>query len=307
MRTILLTFTVMLFQNPLTFCNYDANAIFLEWQKNYGSINYMEFEFTDRITNVVQQEGRNISPLWDTLTIHTKQSSNGKYSSEYSKTRMNVSGESKTTKEMVVFDGIDQYVFTLSDGECNRVVINDKHLEKGLNLYNELVFYFLTEKVGYPQPPNPPKQINYLELMFPLIVPLDRLIIRAEIEFVSGESCIVVDLLNLPKSKIIQTVWFAKDAGMLPMKYIWYDEKGGFLEKMEVLEVADSNGVWYPKKGRRTQNYRTQYKSITHEINVTKFVANPAFDENDFKVTISPETIVHDSRIKESYLVGSPD
>ena len=234
------------------------------------------------------------------LTMHTKQASDGKYCSEYTVTMTRGEEEHLVQKRKVVFDGIDQFAFELDEGRAPMVSINGKHLMRGLNLYNELEFYFLTEKVGNPEH-------NFIESLFPPRVAPGTVRIRAERELIAGQSCAVLERLHPKMPLVVHTVWFAEDAGMLPMKFVWVDNNGELLEMTEVLEVAQSDGFWYPKHARRTQNYRVEQKSVSHEITVTMCLRNPTYGSDEFKVEIAPGTIVYDDRIKEGYLVGSPD
>lgn len=300
MRTILLALTLSLLSCTLALGNIDVNGIFSQWQKNYGSITHLEFAFTDVVTNVVQNEGQNVPLLYDMLTMHTKQASDGKYCSEYTVAMTRGEGESLVRKRKVVFDGTDQYVFELDEGQCPMVWVNDRHLVRGLNIYNELEFYFLTEKEGNPKH-------NFIESLFPPMAAPGTVRLRAERELVAGRSCVVLERLHPKIPMVVQTVWFAEDAGMLPMKFVWVDNNGDLLEMTEVLEVAQSDGFWYPKHARRTQNYRIEQKSVSHEITVTRCLRNPTYGSDEFKVEIEPGTIVYDDRIKEGYLVGSPD
>ena len=118
----------------------------------------------------------------------------------------------------------------------------------------------------------------------------------------------MVEVLGPDKDKVMITLWLAKDAGMLPVKYTYFGRNGNLLERMEVLEVAQNDGFWYPKKAKRTQCFRwVEQKSVTHEITVTKCIANPTYGPDEFKAEIAPGTIVYDDRVKENYLMGSPD
>jgi hypothetical protein len=120
----------------------------------------------------------------------------------------------------------------------------------------------------------------------------------------NGVACEGFKLFKVGRTIPEFELWIASDKGMLPILFKRFDSVGNVIVKIEIFEIAQSKGLWYPNKAKRSINLGRGAQVLKYETVVDKFVLNPEIDPNIFKLEFPPGTRVVDDRIKESYEVG---
>jgi len=161
-----------------------------------------------------------------------------------------------------------------------------------------------------------PNGIPELAMWFKLGKLRCRVVVRTHLEYVAGETCHVVEIIDDSKFRgkpreLKLVYWVAHDKGMCPMKYQMLEngelEKEITIEKIAVADM-DGNSVWYPQKAYRTISH-DEIGTIRNELTVTDFVPNVDVDDDTFRFDFPHGTHVTDRVLGLSYIAGgaSPD
>jgi hypothetical protein len=121
-----------------------------------------------------------------------------------------------------------------------------------------------------------------------------------ELETVAGKLCHVIEVIN-NNGITANKIWVAHECGMLPLKY--ERNINGRINGIEVEQVAESNGIWYPIKAYRVQDVeRLGY--IKYELKVHSFMPKVKTDDNTFRFNFPNGTRVHDQVLGTDYVAG---
>jgi hypothetical protein len=124
-----------------------------------------------------------------------------------------------------------------------------------------------------------------------------------ELDTVAGKLCHVIEVAN-KQGILLDKVWVAHECGMLPLKY--EDNINGRINGIEVEQVAESNGIWYPVKAYRVQDVES-LGYIKYEFTVHKFVPNVKVNDNTFRFDFPNGTDVVDRVKGIEYVAGVED
>jgi hypothetical protein len=282
-----------------------AEEILAAWEKNYGSLNSLEVECAEKVVSAVPGSDPNFDymarDMIKYIEIHRTDQGDKFYCST---TVLRKPGELVTNETS--FDGIEQREYT---AESKTGMIFPKLQETTLAIGNLIDCYLLRRKVGKEKLPEF-KNLFETARLHPDQVTIG---IRPFLEEVNGQMCHVV--VYGETGNVNKIIWVAHERNMLPMKYqvmdrtkdtaTYYVEDG-----VEVLEIGfaktDNGGLWYPKKARRI-DCMPSYYTVTFEIEVSKFIPNVACDPNIFRMAFPNGTRVFDTRINESYVIGTEE
>jgi len=107
----------------------------------------------------------------------------------------------------------------------------------------------------------------------------------------------------VPDGKIFTAeVWLAVDKGMLPVKFV-ADLDGVVEQTLDVHEIIELDGYFYPKKARTKQTRRRKDAASIKEYTLINFKRNPVHDCEIFDMKLAPGTRVSDKRINEEYTI----
>jgi len=258
------------------------------WKLNYGKIDSvpLEISYTERLIEASSTIDPNYAENKPYLIkIHRIQQGHKFFATIL--TQRNPSEEPVTTETS--YDGISQRVYrpSLKEG----IIFSGR---SGSNIEaNSLKNYLLAN------PPYPIEQMfsgSEQDPNYSLSV--------CDPNTLNGVTCEGFKLLKVGWTTPKFELWVAPDKGMLPMIFKRFNWSGDLILKLEVFEVGQSKGLWYPKKAKMSINLGRGAQVLIYEIVVDKFVLNPEVDPNIFKMKFSVGTTVLDYRIKESYEVG---
>ena len=106
-----------------------------------------------------------------------------------------------------------------------------------------------------------------------------------------------------PDGKIFTAeVWLAVDKGMLPVKFV-ADLDGVVEQTLDVHEIIELDGYFYPKKARTKQTRRRKDAASIKEYTLINFKRDPLHDCEIFDMKLAPGTRVFDKRINEEYTI----
>lgn len=276
-----------------------SEEILSEWEKNYSSIPSLEVEFIERVLSAVplreeDQERMQGIPKYEKFHRIEQQ---GKFYCSYTHPLRDDPNKFMLTN--FSFDGIEFRVCKPDDKSGLIYQQVYKHSPANSNKIGE---YLLSASDS--------SGVQYFKQLFESSEIIeDRILnVRPFLEEVNGQKCHVVELSD-EEGVIYIIIWVAHEKGMLPMKYQDYGYEGKEIQfGFEVLEIAlgssEKSSLWYPKKAQRVMNLPSIGGKVTFEIEVSKFIPNPAIDPNIFKLEFPVGTTVMDDRIKESYKVG---
>jgi len=259
------------------------------WKQNYGNFDSVPLEIscTDRLieaSSIIDPNYAENKPYL--IKIHRIQQGDKLFATEI--IQRNPSEEPFTTETS--YDGISERLYrpSLKEG----IIFSGRSKSgRGANLVKNYL-------LAYPSYP--------IEEMFSEAEqdPNCSLFV-CEPKTLNGVACEGFKLLKVGWTTPKVELWVAPDKGMLPILFKRYDYwTGDLMLKIEVLEIAQSKGLWYPKKAKLSFNQARGVKKFVIETVVDKFVLNPEIDPNIFKLEFPPGTRVVDVRIKESYEVG---
>ncbi len=259
------------------------------WKQNYGKIDSvpLEISYTDRLieaSSIIDPNYAENKPYL--IKIHRIQQGDKFFATEI--IQRNPSEEPLTTE--VSYDGISERLYRPSLKE-GFIFSGRSKRGSGPNLVKN---YLLA---------NPPYPIE--EMFSESEQDPNCSLFVCEPKTLNGVACEGFKLLKVGWTTPKVELWVAPDKGMLPILFKRYDYwLGDLILKLEVLEIAQSKGLWYPKKAKISVNLARGVKQYVYETVVDKFVLNPEIDPNIFKLEFPPGTTVVDDRIKESYEVG---
>lgn len=257
------------------------------WKLNYGKIDSvpLEISYTDRLIEASSTIDPNFNMPYLVKSYRIQQGD--KFFATVIMQR-NPSEEPFTTETS--YDGISQRLYrpSLKEG-----IIFSGRSKSGIE--NNLVKNYLLANPPYP-----------IEEMFSESEqdPNCSLFV-CDPKTLNGVACEGFKLLKVGWTTPKVELWIASDKGMLPILFKRYDYwTGDLMLKLEVLEIAQNKGLWYPKKAKLSINQARGVKKLVYETVVDKFVLNPEIDPNIFKLEFPLGTTVIDLRIKETYQIG---
>ncbi len=258
------------------------------WKQNYGKFDSvpLEISYTDRLIEASSTVDPNFAKRKPCLAKnHRIQQGDKFFATEL--VQRSPSKEPVTTETS--YDGIAQRVYRSS---LKRGTIFSGRSKSGIG-DNFLKNYLLAN------PPFPIEQMLSKSEQDP-----NYSLSVCDPNTLNGVACEGFKLFRVGRTIPEVELWVASDKGMLPMLFKRFDSVGNVVVKVEVLEIAQSKGLWYPKKAKRSINLGRGAQVFIYETVVDKFVLNPEVDPNIFKLEFPTGTRVVDMRIKESYQIG---
>jgi hypothetical protein len=283
----------------------DVNTILETWQSNYGNIKSIKVSYTERI---LEKEPSASDPnILNNLAIlmHVDRVEEGnRYYIRYSAADDGFAKQDNITEE--AFDNS-----TTREYEGRRKVGTIKSgpsIRQGptiLKVYM-LLDFDITPKMG-PFGPRLEKQDpnalpRFKEIFRRASIKGYTVTVRPELEAVAGKLCHVIEIAK--GDMLIDKLWVAHECGMLPLKYEQHNFKN--INGIEVEQVAESNGIWYPVKSYRVVD-KEPIGRVKFELIVHSFVPNVNVDDNTFRFDFPNGTRVVDEVKDIYYVVGDED
>jgi hypothetical protein len=278
----------------------DVNTILETWQRNYGNIKSMQVSYTER---VLEKKPPASDPNFLNnlvMCIHIDRVEEGNhYHARYSAEK---DGFAKP-------ENIREYIFNGSItkeyiGAEKSGTINSGLIGKSVEVMNILKEYMLLDThivlrenaTGfYWEKADPNELPRFREIFRWASIKKFKVAVRPELEIVAGKLCHVIEIAN-KEGIILNKLWVAHECGMLPLKY---DHN---IIGIEVEQVAESNGIWYPVKAYRIQDTERTGR-VKYELTVHKFVPNVKVDDSTFRFDFPNGTRVFDEVLGIVYVV----
>jgi hypothetical protein len=285
----------------------DVNAILETWHRNYGNIKSMQVSYTER---VLEKRKSASNPELDRLVMveHLERVEEGRrYRARYSYAEDGFA-KSKNVQEYS-FDGsvTKEYLGVRKSG-----TIRSGQTANGIEVKNILKTYMLldvdmlckeNESGIYWEKQDPNELQRFREIFRWASIQGFTVTILPELETIAGKQCHVIEVTN-KKGVLVDKVWVAHECGMLPLKYQY--NFNGRINGIEVEQVAESNGIWYPVKAYRILD-KEHIGYIKYELTVHSFVPNVKTDDNTFRFDFANGTWVDDQVKGIDYVVGDKD
>ena len=282
----------------------DVNTILETWQHNYGNIKSMQVSYTDR---VLEKEPSASDPNFLSnlvMLMHVDRVEEGnRFNVRYSTADDGFAKQDNITEEAFDNNTAREYFGNDKTGQ-----IESGMSARGAVRLNDLKEYMLLDfDMGVKMGPSGPR----IEKADPNALPRFREIFRyasikkftvtvlPELETVAGKLCHVIEISK--GDILLDKIWVAHECGMLPLKYEC--NVNGRINGMEVEQVAESNGIWYPVKAYRVHDIERTGR-VKYEIIVHKFVPNVKVDDNTFRFDFPNGTMVSDEVKDIHYVVG---
>jgi hypothetical protein len=284
----------------------DVNTILDTWQRNYGNIKSMQVSYTERVLEAKSPASDpNFLDNHLVMLQHLERVEEGnRYHA-----RLSLSQDGFAKPENVLeyaFDGSKTRSYI---GMRRAGTIQSGQTAGGMEVKNILKTYMLLDidmlckknaSGIYWEQQDPNELPRFREIFRWASIQKFTVTVRPELETVAGKLCHVIEVAN--KDGIIaDKIWVAHECGMLPLKYqhnINYRING-----IEVEQVAESNGIWYPVKAYRIQDIES-FGYIKYELTVHSFVPNVEVDGNTFRLDFANGTWVDDQVLGAEYVVG---
>jgi hypothetical protein len=285
----------------------DVNTILETWQRNYGNIKSMQVSYTER---VLEKEPPASDPNFLNnlvmLTHVDRVEEGNRFHVRYSTADDGFARQDNITEEAFYNSITREY-----EGRGKAGTIKSGISDRGTVILNNLKEYMLLDfDMGVKMSSLGPR----IEKADPNSLPRFREIFRRasinnftitvlpELETVAGKLCHVIEITK--GNMLIDKLWVAHECGMLPLKY----EQHNFdkINGIEVEQVAESNGIWYPVKAYRVQD-RKRTGRVKYELIVHSFVPNVKTDDNTFRFNFPNGTRVYDQVLGTDYVVGVED
>lgn len=287
---LMISVTIFVFLVGVSAAATSPDDVLKLWKQNYGKFDSvpLEISYTDRLVEASSTVDPNFANRW-VYSVKSQRIQQGDKFFATVLTQRSPSKEPVTTETS--YDGIAQRVYRPFE---KRGIIFSGRDTSGIGT-NILKNYLLAN------PPYPIEQMLSESVQDP-----NYSLSVCEPNTLNGVDCegFKLNWLKVGRIKPDFELWVAVDKGMLPMLFKMTDGLGNVVLEIEVLETAESKGLWYPKKAKSSINDGRGAQVLKYEIVVNNFVLNPEIDPNIFKMKFPVGTTVVDDRIKESYEVG---
>lgn len=283
----------------------DVNTILETWQQNYGNIKSMQVSYTER---VLEKKSPASDPNFlDTHLVMLMRLERVEEGNRYH-ARYSLAQDGFAKPENILeyaFDGSKTRSYI---GMRRAGTIQSGQTANGIEVKNILKEYMLldidmTPKENasgiYWEQQDPNELPRFREIFRWASIKKFTVTVRPELETVAGKLCHVIEITK--GDILLDKLWVAHECGMLPLKYQEYIN--GRLNGIEVEQVAESNGIWYPVKAYRIQDTEP-LGYIKYELTVHSFVPNVKTDDNTFRLDFSNGTRVHDKELGVDYVAG---
>ncbi|MFA5251459.1 MAG: hypothetical protein WC454_02595 [Phycisphaerae bacterium] len=281
----------------------DVNTIIETWHRNYGNIKSMQISYTER---VLEKEPSASDPNFLNnlvMLTHVDRVEEG----NCFHVRYSTADDGFAKPENIIEEAFD--------GNTTRYYIGKNKsgiIESGLSArstartilreYMLLDIDMLCKKTAsgiYWEQQDPNALPRFREIFRWASIKKFTVTVRPELETVAGKLCHVIEIT---KGDILpDKLWVAHEYGMLPLKYQEYIN--GRLNGIEVEQVAESNGVWYPVKAYQVKDTERTGR-VKEELIVHSFVPNVEVDDNTFRFDFPNGTRVVDKVKGTYYVVG---
>ncbi len=131
--------------------------------------------------------------------------------------------------------------------------------------------------------------------------------VRPQLEFIAGEACHVLELHQKDK---VETIWFAHNKNMLPMKTLYISSPNhgyGMVKTREVKEIAsvatETGILWYPRLIMEDLTIGTEF-SATYKVTIDEFVPFFKAPAETFSYKFPAGTLVWDKIQDIKYIAG---
>jgi hypothetical protein len=287
----------------------DVNAIIETWQNNYGNVKSMQVSYTERVLET--KPPASDPNILDNLVMwqHLEKVEEGeRYHARYCYS-MEKDGSKPENLTERAFNGSITREYsskekygTIQSGLTGRNVEVMNHLKEYMLL--DIYMYLKMGTSGpYWEKAEPNALPRFREIFRWASIKKFTVTVRPELETVAGKLCHVIEVAN--KDGIIaDKIWVAHECGMLPLKY--ERNVNGRINGIEVEQVAESNGIWYPVKAYRIQDTERTGR-VKYELIVHKFVPNVKVDDETFRFDFPNGTMVDDQVLGIDYVVGAED
>lgn len=283
---LIISMLVFLFLAGMSTAATSPDEVLKLWKQNYGEFDSvpLEISYTDRLI----EASSTVDPNFEKGKPYSIKSHRIQQGDKFFDT---ILAQRSPSEEPIAtetsYDGIAQRVYrpSLKEG----IIFSGRR--KGIEV-NLLKNYLLAE------PPFPIEQMLSKPKQDP-----NYFLSACDPNTLNGVACEGFKLFRVGETTPEFELWVASDKGMLPILFKRFDSVAVDI-KIEVLEIAESKGLWYPKKAKRSINLGRGAQVLKYETIVDKFVFDPEIDPNIFKLEFPSGTRVDDDRIKESYKVG---
>jgi hypothetical protein len=289
----------------------DVNTIIETWQHNYGNIESMQVSYTER---VLEKEPPASDPNFLNnlvmLTHVDRVEEGNRFNVRYSTADDGFAKQDNITEE--AFDGSTTREYFGNEWPLYKTgTIKSGISARSAVIMNILKAYMLLDfDMGVKMSPFGPR----IEKADPNALPRFREIfrwasikkftvtVRPELETVAGKLCHVIEITK--GDILLDKIWVAHECGMLPLKY--ERNVNDRINGIEVEQVAESNGIWYPVKAYRVQDTERTGR-VKYELIVHSFVPNVKVDDNTFRFDFPNGTRVDDKVLGVNYVAGVED
>ena len=280
----------------------DVNTILETWQSNYGNIKSMQVSFTERILEKKPSASDpNILNNMSVLEHEDRVEEGNRFHIRYSTADDGFAKQENIFE--AAFDGSTTREYF--GKHKNGTIKSGPSTRRGPTILKTymLLDFDITPKMG-PFGPRIEKQDpnalpRFREIFRRASIRGYTVTVRPELETVAGKLCHVIEIAK--GDMLIDKLWVAHECGMLPLKY----EQHNFdnINGIEVEQVAESNGIWYPVKAYRVVD-NEPIGRVKFELIVHSFVPNVKVDDNTFRLDFSNGTRVDDQVLGADYVVG---
>lgn len=286
----------------------DVNTIIETWQRNYGNIKSMQVSYTQR---VLEKKSPASDPNFlDTHLVMLKHLERVEEGKRYH-ARLSLAQDGFAKPENVLeyaFDGSKTRSYigirrfgTIESGQTARGIEVDNILKNYMLLDIDMLCKKNASGIYWVQQ-DPNELPRFREIFRWASIKKFKVTMRPELETVAGKLCHVIEITK--GDILLDKLWVAHECGMLPLKYQEYIN--GRLNGIEVEQVAESNGIWYPVKAYRIQDIEP-LGYIKYELTVHSFVPNVKVDDNTFRLDFPKGTDVFDQVKGIEYIEGDKD
>lgn len=259
----------------------EPNEMLSVWKKNYGSLSKYEISYTQKMIEKSSEDPNQKFPVEGLVEEHRVQDANKFRTSRF------VDGKQQHD---ISYDGIEQRIYHPINKSGMHVYGLHSSKAGSIAIFKK---YFL-DNCGFG--PNP------IEEMIRLAEDPNFSLVQCSTAEINGIACEGLRLSQVGSAHPRYEVWVAPAKGMLAIRYLWFLPNGNMYINLEVLEVDEVKGFWFPKKAHMTSDMGTF--NYTQEFKINSFVLNPVTDSNTFKLEFPDGTGVWDERTKSSYTVG---
>jgi hypothetical protein len=291
-RTTLIVIMIIMVFITAASSSVTSEEVLAGWKQNYASLDSMEIALTERYVKAHSDRDPNFAKKFPSSLKQNWIQKANKFNSSLLVYKEAV--EEPITITKASYDGIEQRVYR--QREKKGIIIPGKPKGRGGPGHEVTSFS------------------NYILVgAWDTLSPIEKMFNRAkqdpnyhlstlDANTINGVACEGFRLSRIGETVAVSELWVAVDKGMLPIRYSKFDLQGNVTELIEALEVADSNGFWYPKRAQK--GVKSGGIEIKCEMVVNKFVLYPVVDPNIFKLDFPMGTTVLDTGIKERYKIG---